>query len=117
MKDEYLSFVAKRGSVEVLLELDEGTRSFNQLKRLNLSPNTVLNRLREAQELGLVKPLLLSSEKRIRIRYGLSEDGKTLVSKFHVAASRYLRLQKRISELSEEKKRAFKRIAVQLVRS
>jgi len=117
MKDEYSSFVAKRGSIEVLLELDKGTQSFNQLKSLNLSPNTVLNRLREAQRLGLVKPLLLSSEKRIRIRYGLSEDGRNLVSKFHVAASRYLKLQRQISKLSEEKKRAFKRIALELVRS
>ncbi len=54
------NFIQKKGSIDILLQLEESPKSFNELEEaLKLSPNTILSRLREAQKLGLVKEDLL----------------------------------------------------------
>lgn len=114
---DYSSFVKKRGSLEILLELREEKKSFNELKNLDLSPNTILTRLREAQRMGLVDVLPISSEKRTRICYELSKDGTNLISKFDVAVAHYETLQKQLKELSSEKQQIFKDIIASLSKS
>ena len=111
------SFIEKRGSVEVLAALRKGAKSFSELKNLNMSPNTVLARLREAQNLGLTKVVPVSSDRRTRIKYGLSEEGKALVLKFDSAVTEYIKLQEQLKELSQKKREMFDRIAEELTHS
>jgi len=117
MTRRYSSFIGKRGSIEVLLELSKEPRSFNELKKLRLSPNTVLARLREAQKLGLAEVVPVSSEKRTLVKYDLSKEGQALVSKFDIAVTQYTKLQGQLKELSQKKQEMFNRIAAELARS
>lgn len=64
-----LEFLDAKGSLDVLFQLANREKSFNELKEVfTLSPNTVLDRLREAQSLDLIKEELLISE---RVTYAL----------------------------------------------
>jgi len=96
-------FLEKRGSLDILFNLAEEEKSFNELESLSLSPNTVLSRLREAQTLGLIEEKLLrQKEGRSKIKYGLTKKGKEITDTSKTIKKDYLKLREEINKLEEE---------------
>jgi len=100
---EIQEFLKKRGSIDILFNLAEEEKSFNELESLNLSPNTVLSRLREAQTLGLIEEKLLrQKEGRSKIKYALTKKGKEIMDASKTIKKDYLKLREEINKLEEE---------------
>jgi len=98
-------FVQKKGSLDILFQLDKAPKSFNELKKaLRLSPNTLSDRLKEARKLALIKEELAREDGRAKIKYVLSEEGKKTVKKFESIRKEYEKIQKEIASLEEQLK-------------
>ena len=94
---------APKGLLDVLMALEENAKSFTELKFLNLSPNTLLARLREAQAKGLVlQELVPVKGKRPRIKYKLTEEGKNTLKMYASVRERYTELKMELQQLQEE---------------
>ncbi len=92
-----------KGLLDVLMALEENEKSFTELKSLNLSPNTLLSRLREAQTKGLVvQELVPVKGKRARIKYKLTEDGKDTLKMYASVREKYVELKMELQQLQEE---------------
>lgn len=94
---------APKGLLDVLMALEEDEKSFTELKSLNLSPNTLLARLREAQAKGLVLQELVPVKcKRARIKYKLTEEGKDALKMYASVREKYKELKMELQQLQEE---------------
>jgi len=92
-----------KGLFDVLLALEKGEKSFTELKKIGLSPNTLLARLREAQEKGLiVQKLVPIKGKRPRIKYELTKEGKETLKMYESVRERYLELKMELQRLQQE---------------
>lgn len=96
--------VGKEGAFDLLLKLNEGPKSFVELKTTGHSPNTVLTRLREAQRAGLVQSQLftVSERKKPRIKYVLTDQGQKLLRRYIPVKTTYLDLKEKIAELEKQ---------------
>lgn len=108
--------ILKEGTIDILLMLDKKPRSFNELKKIKHSPNTILRRLREAQKGNLVKSQLFSTNrgKKPIIRYVLTPKGKELLTHFIPVKRDYLEITKTIKELGEKIKKQKKELKLLL---
>jgi len=94
---------APKGLLDVLMMLEEGEKSFTELKALDLSPNTVLARLREAQERGLVNQKLFPRKgRKPKIKYVLTREGKEVLKMYESIRERYTELKAELQNLQEE---------------
>lgn len=98
-------FLGLKGAFDILFKLGEKERSFNELEKiLNLSPNTVLARIREARNLGLVEEKLFGGNGRSKIKYVLTKKGKDVLGVSDSLKEDYLALRGKIDKLEEERK-------------
>jgi len=94
---------APKGLLDMLMMLEEGAKSFTELKALDLSPNTVLARLREAQKRGLVDQKLFPRKgKKPRIKYVLTKEGEYVLKMYESIRERYTELKAELQSLQEE---------------
>ena len=93
--------IVQKGLLDVLLELQEGGKTFSELKNaIRISPNTVLKRLRELERNGCVLQILFQDEgKRRKIRYVLTEEGMGALSQYASVVERYSRLREKLDRL------------------
>lgn len=93
----------RKGLLDVLMMLETGEKSFTELKTLDLSPNTVLSRLREAQKKGLVDQKLFPRKgRKPRIKYILTEEGEKVLKMYESIRERYTELRAELQNLQEE---------------
>ncbi len=98
MKEE--EFLRRKGSIEILCELEEGGKSFNEFE-LDISPNTLSSRLKEALDLGLIEQRICR-EDRTRVKYYLTDIGKELLKAIKPIKDNYFKLKEDIKRLEEE---------------
>jgi len=92
-----------KGLLDVLMMLETGEKSFTELKTLDLSPNTILSRLREAQMKGLVEQKLFPRKgRKPRIKYVLTKEGKEVLKMYESIRERYTELRAELQNLQEE---------------
>ena len=106
MKED--EFLRRKGSIEVLCELEEGGKSFNEF-RLDISPNTLSSRLKEALDLGLIEQRICREE-RTKVKYYLTDKGKELLKAIKSIKDNYFRLKEDVKRLEEEIKRKKKEL-------
>ncbi len=99
-------FIRKKGSLDILFQLEKASKSFNELEEtLGLSPNTLTSRLKEARELALIKEELSREEGgRAKIKYVLTEKGKKAVKKLEGLREKYQNIRKEILKLEAQLK-------------
>jgi len=93
-------FMRKKGSIEILCELEDGGKSFNEFK-LDISPNTLSSRLKEALDLGLIEQRICR-EGRTKVKYYLTDRGKELLKAIKSIKDNYFRLKEDVKRLEEE---------------
>ncbi len=106
MKEE--EFLRRKGSIEILCELEEGGKSFNEFE-LDISPNTLSSRLKEALDLGLIEQRICR-EDRTRVKYYLTDMGKELLKAIKSIKDNYFKLKEDIKRLEEEIRRKKKEL-------
>jgi len=94
-------FLKRKGSIEILCELENGERGFNELKNLDISPSTLSSRLKEAMNLGLVDQKLCREE-RAKIKYYLTEKGREIIESVGSIKKDYFKLKEEVRKLEEE---------------
>jgi len=95
----------------ILLSLKEESKSFNDLKKLDMSPNTLLSHLREAQAKGWVNDRLgKQKDKKPKIMYSLTNDGESLLKTYSSIISQYTDLRKELEEMQNKVREKEKRI-------
>ncbi len=97
-------FLKRKGSIEILCELESGEKGFNELRKLDISPSTLSSRLKEALDLGLVDQKLCREE-RAKIKYYLTEKGKKVMRMVESIKKDYFRLKEEARRLEEEARR------------
>lgn len=98
-------FIRKKGSLDILFQLDKVPKSFSELEEvLRLSPNTLASRLKEARKPTLIKEELTRENGRAKIKYVLTEKSKKVVKKFESIRKEYEKIQKEIAGLEEQLK-------------
>lgn len=96
---------------QILLSLKEAAKSFNDLKSLDMSPNTILSHLRETQTKGWVNAKLAKREdKKPRILYNLTSEGETLLKTYGLVISQYADLRREHEEMQKKVKENEKKI-------
>lgn len=105
-------FLKKKGAVDLMFEVSEGPKTFNELVYLiRLGPNTVLSRLREAQTLGLVEEKLTRKEKgRSSISYKITEAGKRKMKDLEIIKKDYIKLREELKKMKAEEKEKERKI-------
>lgn len=108
----------KEGAFDILIKLNEGPKSFIDLKNTGRSPNTILTRLRGLQKSGLVQSKLyvVTKGKKPRIMYILTAEGQELVNKYSPIKANYLEVRRTIEELEDkifEQKKSIKLLLLQ----
>lgn len=112
-KAEIGEYFKKKGGLDLLAELSEGIKSFNDLEdALPLSPNTVLSRLREAQDLGLVGARAEGGRGKPRILYELTKTGEEALEPFQPILETYLERREELEQLEERAKEKTEEINV-----
>lgn len=96
--------VLNEGTFDLLLRLNEGPKSFIELKEGRHSPNTVLSRLRRLQKINVVQTKLLVVKKgrRPRIKYTLTTKGKKLLKRYMPIKADYLEIRDVMKKLKEQ---------------
>ncbi len=80
-KCEVWILLRKRGVSEILASLRSGESSFNELrKKLDVSSNTLSDRLRELRKGGVVEALIVQMGEKFYKKYKLTDKGVSLVS-------------------------------------
>jgi len=107
------SIVLKEGTFDLMLRLNEEPKSFIELKEGRISPNTVLSRLRILQKLQLVETKLfeVKKDRRARIKYTLTGNGKKLMKRYMPIKPNYLQIRDAMNKLEnqiDEQKEAIK---------
>ncbi|RLI77961.1 hypothetical protein DRP04_10645 [Archaeoglobales archaeon] len=97
-------FLKRKGSIEILCELESGEKGFTELKNLDISPSTLSARLKEAMDLGLVDQKLCREE-RAKIKYYLTEKGREVMKMVESIKKDYFRLKEEAKRLEEEAKK------------
>jgi len=100
-----VEFLKRKGSIEVLCELEENGKSFNELRDLGISPNTLSSRLKEALDLELIEQRVCREGERSKIKYHLTEKGKEVVKTIESIKEDYFRLKEEVKRLEEEAKK------------
>lgn len=104
--NEKQSKIMSKGLLDMLIILEDGEKSFTELKGMKMSPNTVLSRLREAQRMGLVDQKLFKIKgRRSRIKYALTKEGEETLQMYHSIRERYKQLNVELQSLKEEVKK------------
>jgi len=98
------NIVLKEGTFDLMLRLSEEPKSFIELKGGRISPNTVLSRLRMLQKLQLVETKLVevNKDKRARIKYTLTGNGKKVMKRYLPIKSNYLQIRAAMSNLENQ---------------
>jgi len=92
-----------RGMVDILVMLKDEAKSFNDLRKLRLSPNTILARIREAQEQGLVQQKLHPRKgRKPRIKYELTQEGRNALKEYSLVIDDYIELRKEFDDLEKK---------------
>lgn len=95
----------------ILLSLKEEAKSFNALKNLDMSPNTLLSHLREAQAKGWVNDKLIrQKDKKPRITYNLTIEGETLLKTYSSIISQYTDMRKELEVMQNKVREGEKKI-------
>jgi len=103
MSNRQLEIESPKGLLDVLMALEKNEKSFTELKPLGLSPNTLLARLREAQEKGLIiQELVPVKGKRPRIKYKLTREGEDTLKMYASVREKYTELKMELQQLQEE---------------
>jgi len=107
------NIVLKEGTFDLMLRLNEEPKSFIELKEGRISPNTVLSRLRILQKLQLVETKLfeVKKDRRARIKYTLTGNGKKLMKRYMPIKPNYLQIRDAMNKLEnqiDEQKEAIK---------
>jgi len=98
--------ITEKGFIDILLMLEDGAKSFIELKSLDFSPSTILVRLRKAQQAGLIKEELFSEGgKKPKIKYVLTKQGKNLLTQYLPIKDKYLTLKEELKRLEKEAKK------------
>jgi len=101
-----LKFIKRKGGIEILCELSNGEKSFNELKNVGVSPSTLSERLKEALDLKLIEQVVeqrvSQSALKPKIYYRLTEKGREILKKIEPRKDDYLRLREEIKRLREE---------------
>ncbi|WXG43073.1 MAG: winged helix-turn-helix transcriptional regulator [Promethearchaeati archaeon SRVP18_Atabeyarchaeia-1] len=101
----------QKGMVDLLAMLGDGAKSFSELKKLNLSPSTLLKRIREAQQRGMVKEKLdPRGRKKPTIKYELTDQGKKTLKQFESIIDRYQELKLELDDLVRKQREKEKEI-------
>lgn len=99
-------FVFERSSAMILILLSEKDLSFNELKNsIKASPNTVLARLREAMQIGIVEEKLVKTGKRALIKYTLTKEGGDFVKNLKDFKGHFITVNKELDEIKEKEKK------------
>ena len=105
MNDE-IEFIKRKGGIDILCELSNGKKSFNELKNVGVSPSTLSERLKEALDLKLIEQVveqrLTQKTLKPKIYYRLTEKGKEILKMIEPIRDDYLRLRDEIKRLKEE---------------
>lgn len=114
-------FLAEKGALDVLFKLAEKPMGFNELKAsIHISPNTLLMRIKEATNLGLIEETLVRTEKRSLIKYKLTNTGKKAIDGLGNVKKKYLEVKAeldRIKNSKNEKEKELEEILSSKVRS
>jgi len=101
-KHPVIDFLTKKGGFDLLLRLVEKPMKFGEVQgTLNLSPNTALERLREASRLGLIEERVFK-ENGPEIKYVITE-GKRILDVTKPMQKNYLKLRETTIRLEKEK--------------
>ena len=105
-------FLEKKGAADLMFELSESPKTFNELvESLDLGPNTVLSRLREAQKLGLVEEKLTRKESgRPSISYEITETGKKKIKDLEIIKKDYIKLRDKLKKMKSEERETEEKI-------
>ncbi len=114
-------FLAERGALDILFRLAEKPLGFNELKdSINISPNTLLTRIKEATALGLIEETLVRTERRSLIKYKLTNTGKKTIDELGSIKKKYLELKAELDKIKNsenEKERELEEILSSKIRS
>lgn len=107
--------IRKESMIDLLLALEKD-KSFIELKAcLNMSPNTILARLREAQKDNLVDQIFIKREnKKPIVKYTLTEKGRETLALFIPFKTDFLSLKKELNELENKVRQKKKNIKLLL---
>jgi len=95
--------ITEKAYIDVLFALESGAKSFNDLKELGFSPNTILSRLREAQRKGIIEEKLFpQKDKKAQIKYIITNRGKNVLNNYLPIKSQYLNLKRELDKLEQE---------------
>ncbi|KXA90499.1 hypothetical protein AKJ57_04090 [candidate division MSBL1 archaeon SCGC-AAA259A05] len=105
VKSEDISeYLRKKGSLKILMELSQEPKSFKHLQdTLSHSPNTILERLREAQDLGLVEETVEGRGRERRIKYICTNTGLGVLNQ-STSLQKYKDLEEEVRKLKEKMK-------------
>jgi len=96
-------FMKKEGGLDLLYELIETEKGFNELRKaLRISPNTLSKRLSEAINLELVGFKVDKGKGRARIKYFLTEKGKKTLETLEPIKDEYIRIRREVQRLKQE---------------
>jgi DNA-binding HxlR family transcriptional regulator len=74
--EELSKFLSRKGAVELLCSIDMGGSRFNELaEELEISTTTLVKRLREGQEVVLIRPFAIGGEQGTAHVYSLTDRG------------------------------------------
>lgn len=103
--------LAEKGILDILFKLSDKPLGFNELKvSINISPNTLLVRIKELTKAGLVEEMLIRTERRSLIKYALTKEGKKTIEGLGNVKDKYLGIKAQLDKLKEEKSRKEKEI-------
>ena len=102
-------FLKERGALDLLFQLSKNPKGFNELKTgINISPNTLLARIKDATSLGLIEEALVRTNKRSLIKYKLTEKGKKTINELDNIKKKYTEIKNEldnIKKLKDEKEK------------
>ena len=84
-----LSLVGERWGLLVVRELMLGPKRFTDLRvgLPNVSPNVLARRLRDLEEVGVIKRKVYTTKPPLKVEYSLTDFGKTLIPLLHSIAN------------------------------
>lgn len=97
-------FIKKAGAIEILYELENGEKTFGELRKLSISSGTLSKRLKEGIELGLIKQETRREEGSLKpkVTYKLSEDVRELIKSIEHIWREYSKIREEIRRFKEE---------------
>jgi DNA-binding HxlR family transcriptional regulator len=91
-----MSYFDRKGSVDVLMELDDGEQTYSQLEeKIDVSSATLSERLDEAQNLNLIYRYPIEAGENATLGYKLTPLGAVIVKRMRDKGIPELRAEKR----------------------